>query len=46
MSLIVLDEEIRFPPVEMADEDGLLIMRILNLEVQTEYSAKERKRKN
>ncbi len=24
MSLIVLDEEIRFPPVEMADEDGLL----------------------
>jgi leucyl/phenylalanyl-tRNA---protein transferase len=24
VSLIVLDEEIRFPPVEMADEDGLL----------------------
>ncbi|HSZ34045.1 MAG TPA: leucyl/phenylalanyl-tRNA--protein transferase [Puia sp.] len=24
MALIVLDEEIRFPPVEMADEDGLL----------------------
>ncbi len=24
MSLIALDKEIRFPPVEMADEDGLL----------------------